>query len=570
MGGEGGGGGEVPEYDWQLGEGEGEGVATAEEREGPDGTECAGREGPDCCSAEGGCEDAGAGEGEAGGDPVAASVVVDPEVIDFGFLAAGVVASREFAVRPTGDVAVTVQEVSITWDSSRDFSITAGPELPVVVPPGETAQFVVSYSQAGEEGDEGAVWIRTDSEEAPDLSVRLLARRKEGPQDIHVEPPEIHYGRRGVGAPASAFVSILNVGGVPLAVQGLTFDPAGGPFTLAEVVEPFELAAGESRRVEVLYTAPAEGDHAGALVIASNDPNEAEVRVPLTGTGAGDAPPCLLISPNPLRFGAVRRGDESVRTADLISCGARPLNISGLARGQVFGIPLSNEFQITAQPGWPQVLPAGERAQVEVTYAPRLAGPDLGHFVVRNDSPQPQAQLNLQATGLPPLLEDVALHIQLEWDSDDCDVDLHLVQPGGQFFDCDSDCFYQNLAPDWGVADDFHDDPFLDVDNVQGFGPENINLEQPEAGVFRVIIHYYLDTYDGGDEGPSDPVETNATVRIFVRGQLALEETRHLIETDHTWDVADIDWPAGDVRPIHNLYDFNRGNIPACLGFFRP
>ncbi len=35
-----------------------------EEREGPDGTECAGREGTDCCSAEGGCGEEGSGDGE--------------------------------------------------------------------------------------------------------------------------------------------------------------------------------------------------------------------------------------------------------------------------------------------------------------------------------------------------------------------------------------------------------------------------------------------------------------------------------------------------------------------------
>lgn len=542
-------GGQPPQYDWQGGEGEGEPALPGPLAEGE-----------------------GEGQGpDAADPPVGGSVEVDPALIDFGFLAEGVVASRQFEVKATGQAPVTVEEVSITWDSSRDFAITAGPQRPVTIQPGEAEGFVVTYAQVGAEGDEGAIWIRTDATDNPDLSVRLQARRKEGPQDIHVEPPEIHYGRRGVGAVASAFVSILNVGGNPLAVRSLSFDPPGWPFTLADgQAEPFDLAAGDSRRVEVIYTAPAEGDHAGALVIASNDPNEAEVRVPLTGTGAGDAPPCLLISPNPLQFGAVRRGDERVRTAELISCGARPLTLTGLDRGQVFGFPLSDEFQLTAEPGWPQVLAAGQRAEVEVTYAPRLAGPDFGHFVVRNDSPEPAAQLNVQANGLPPLLEDVALHIRLRWDADDSDVDLHLIRPGGRFFHCDSDCFYQNPSPDWGQPNDFHDDPFLDVDNVQGFGPENINVEQPEAGVFRVIIHYYLDHYVQGEEGPSESVETDATVEIFVRGQLALQETRHLTQTDHTWEVADVDWPAGDVRPIHRLYDFNRGNIPACPGFFRP
>ncbi len=507
--------------------------------------------------------------GQGGAPATGGAAEVAPAAINFGFLADGVEASRVFEVRSVGGAAVTVEEVSLTWDSSDDFALTGGPELPTQVLPGEAASFVVSYTQSGEEGDLGAVWIRTDSADTPDLSVRLLARRKEGPQDIHVEPPALDYGRRAVGGPATAAVDILNVGGLPLAVRDLRFDPPGGPFTLGEPAAPFDLGAGDSTRVQVVFTPPAPGDFAGDLVIASDDPNEAEVRVDLRGAGAADAPPCLLISPNPLRFGAVRRGEERTLGAELISCGARPLNIAGLSRGQVFGLPLSDEFQLTLEPAWPQALAAGQRANVEVTYAPRLAGLDLGHFVVRNDSPEPVARLELQAQGLPPDLQDVDLHVQLEWSADDCDVDLHLLRPDAPLFDCDGDCFYQNPAPDWGAAGDFEDDPFLDVDNVEGLGPENINLQRPQPGVYRVVVHYYLDHFDG-DEGPTGSTATDATVRIFVRGQLAHEATAALDHTDRTWDVADVDWPAGDIRPLNDQYEFDRAGIPACGGFFRP
>ncbi len=77
--GEGGGAGE--------GEGVGVGEGEGEEREVPDGTECAGREGTDCCSAEGGCE----GEGEEPGDPCLEGRFVrfdggQIEVVDMGHL----------------------------------------------------------------------------------------------------------------------------------------------------------------------------------------------------------------------------------------------------------------------------------------------------------------------------------------------------------------------------------------------------------------------------------------------------------------------------------------------------
>jgi len=148
----------------------------------------------------------------------------------------------------------------------------------------------------------------------------------------------------------------------------------------------------------------------------------------------------------------------------------------------------------------------------------------------------------------------VELHVQLEWDADNSDVDLHLIRPGGDFFQAPGDCYFGNSAPDWFVPNDFHDDPFLDVDNVRGFGPENINVETPGNGVYTVVIHYYRDSYDIG-EGFGDSTETDATTRIFVRGQMVFEQTRHLIDTGDTWDVAEIDWPAGDVRELGRMWE---------------
>jgi len=480
-------------------------------------------------------------------------VEVEPEVIDYGYVANGHAVVRTFVVRSTGEAPLSVREVALTFDSSRDFSLTAGPEPPLVLAPGEQAEYEVTYLQAGAAGDQGAVFVQTDADEEPRRAVRLRARQKEGPQDIHVDPPAVRFGQVGVGGEAVRRVSIMNVGGRPLEVRQVALDPAGTPeFSLPAPPARQALAAGDGMEVEVLYVPSDGGADESALVIVSDDPNEGEVRVPLQGNGAEGAVSCLRIAPNPLRFGAVRRGDSRALVAQLISCGVADLTVARLDRSRFFGLPLTDEFEITAQPNWPAVIPTGDHVQVEVTYTPGLAGPDLGYFVVHNDSPEPQAHLDLRAEGLPPRLEDVALHVQLEWNSDGCDVDLHLVRPGGQLFR-PSDCYFSNPNPDWGRPNDFHDDPFLDVDNVRGFGPENINLETPSNGTYTVVIHYYRDSYDEGD-GFGESVETDATVRIFVRGNLEYTETQHLDVTNRTWDVAEVDWPAGDIRPLNDLY----------------
>ena len=75
--------------------------------------------------------------------------------------------------------------------------------------------------------------------------------------------------------------------------------------------------------------------------------------------------------------------------------------------------------------------------------------------------------------------------VQLTWDTgpSNSDIDLHLVRPGGSVSSATTDCYYGNCTPfdpalDWGVAG-ATGNPLLDVDNTDGYGPENITLSGP-------------------------------------------------------------------------------------------
>lgn len=136
------------------------------------------------------------------------------------------------------------------------------------------------------------------------------------------------------------------------------------------------------------------------------------------------------------------------------------------------------------------------------------------------------------------------IHVALTWDTDETDLDLHFVSvnDGGTFGTPPFDCFYRNPNPDWGVPGVTADDPSLDIDAVAGFGPENINLHEPIDGqAYRVLVRYYDDRGRGA---------TNATVRIYITGQLKFEGIRALDRTGAGWEVATIHWPEGLVEPI--------------------
>ncbi len=142
------------------------------------------------------------------------------------------------------------------------------------------------------------------------------------------------------------------------------------------------------------------------------------------------------------------------------------------------------------------------------------------------------------------------MHIALVWNTPATDLDLHLVSEGegGAFFTEPFDCYFLNTNPDWGLPGETADDPAIDIDDVDGYGPENANLNQPLHGKrYHVYAHYYDDFGAGA---------STATVRIYLNGELKYEGIKVLDGKDATWDVATIDWPEGKITDIGGSFAY--------------
>jgi hypothetical protein len=161
------------------------------------------------------------------------------------------------------------------------------------------------------------------------------------------------------------------------------------------------------------------------------------------------------------------------------------------------------------------------------------------------------------------VVPDETIHIQLRWDGyPGNDHDLHLIKPCGFFTRGDSgnatDCHWLNCntsgsgggscpprgcpgplgAPDWGQIGVREDDPTLDIDDIPGTGPENINLSLPEVGDFLVAV----ENYSGGTN-----VECIIKIWLFgvqnlrVRGKITDGSNYHWnVATIHVISAADI------------------------------
>jgi uncharacterized protein YfaP (DUF2135 family) len=144
------------------------------------------------------------------------------------------------------------------------------------------------------------------------------------------------------------------------------------------------------------------------------------------------------------------------------------------------------------------------------------------------------ASATLTVTGDFPML---ALYTQLRWNTNHTDVDFHLLPPG---FTADAlftstDCYFRNKSPWWGAM--------LDVDDVDGYGPEHITIPStPEAGRYTLYVHYYSDHGNG---------QSDAYVSVAANNGRTASFGPYTLMDEDIVAVCTIDYPNGTITPIN-------------------
>jgi len=132
------------------------------------------------------------------------------------------------------------------------------------------------------------------------------------------------------------------------------------------------------------------------------------------------------------------------------------------------------------------------------------------------------------------------------------DIDLHLLHPNGCWEDRTWDCHFRAANPNWGDVARADDDPSVDIDDTDGAGPEVISLNNPESGLTYLVGVNYWDDHGFG--------RSDATLRVYVFGELVFEQTRTLTASGQWWVPASVAWPSGGVVPVDVVSD----GVPVC------
>jgi hypothetical protein len=446
---------------------------------------------------------------------------------DFGEVGAGRAKVFSFTVRNPSQVALNIE--SITFEPGSDPAFAFDGELPTTVSPGvgNVGEIVsVKFQPTVQGAVSGIIRIKTDGENLDDGEDILINLGATGSArcapDIVVSPPECNFGDVGVGATGFCDITISNEcsSSCGLLISDLGF--SDGTDTNVFGAEstfpvPVEVACGTGRTLRLFARPTSVTTFTGALEIESFDPDEEKVVVPLTVRGA-EAPTCVArVSrinnvPNP-----VNNSTPSIEPLDDVELSADQ-SVAARAGGTITGY----QWRIVDAPpesnGRLRTLDAQTTRFAFDSAAGVVNGIDVaGTFtvglIVTDDSGAESTECTIALNAVPGQ----GLKVQMTWDRPDSDIDLHLVQNNTSWCTA-SDCSFQNTSTTWGAT--------LDIDDIRGFGPENISVDDPADGRYTVGVGMYR------ADSP-----TTVTVKIFVGGGLEYEGQR-LMDGGPPWQPA--------------------------------
>ncbi len=466
------------------------------------------------------------------GRGVAPRACPEPLELDFGSVRVGDRPVKSFAIRSCGLQTLRVQGLSLAPGSSPDFTLFEPPALPVDVPVGEALAVQVQYAPARAGSDIGGVDIFSNDFTAEagtgyTGTVVLKGRSDETYCDIVPEPMAVNFGVVNVDDTPRVDLVLRNAGNQDCVLNQVTItrNTPQNEFSLPQPPSPnSSIAPAGTMNVSIDYHPVNLGQDTGILSVFCNDKDTNEVKVDLNGfakpSGNGPVAVCTVTPAQAAAFDTLTwRGDQSY----------------------------DPDGRTITTYTWSIVsFPAGSSARLlgvgpNRTTQTDLAGNYTAQLVVQNDLGQSSQPCTATATVIPS--QD--LWIEMYWQHVNDDMDLHLLKPNG-IKRTQGDCYFSNcirpLSPDWGVIGVTTDNPHLDLDDIPGDGPENINIAAPANGLYTVFVHDYPGSeYTGAN---------HVTVNVYISGQLKATFERDISGEDTDWMVCTVDWPSGVVTPL--------------------
>jgi hypothetical protein len=404
---------------------------------------------------------------------------------------------------------------------------------------------------------------------------------------ILVDSTVRNMGQVPVGRVAANVVTVQNCGRQKLSISAIDLaeNTADLEFELdlggqdgnmdGALDQSIELDPEEQTTFIIKYTPAQEGTDRATILINSNDPVQPALEISVVARGANGVCPVADAG------GRIRGVSTGLRTTIsaiplqyIILDGSRSTDEDGAIPNSEMGY--SWEI-IKAPAGFAGRLVPTREDPSNMDWTRRelrllLAGEYIVQLKVRDNTGFESCNTSeIRIVAIP----NEKILVELTWtnptdpdESDDTgsDVDLHLTKMGpGRWFEAPYDIYFRNTNSGPGSENNRlwnPESPSLDIDDTDGAGPENAQMNDPAPCQWYAIgVHYYRQVYG----------TAYATVRIYINGNVVYEKLNQpLTRNGQFWDVARIHWDSGLVFDVDQLLPAApNGQAPAVNGEMR-
>jgi len=300
--------------------------------------------------------------------------------------------AQKLTLLNSGLAPLAIASIAVTGTNAGDFSQTnaCGSTLAA----GSSCTINVIFTPTAR-GARTAAIVVTDNAPVPMQSATLSGV---GIAPVaSVFPPTIPFGVQAIATPSAPQTLVVsNRGDLQLVISNITIgganatDFAFSPGTCAAPVATLTICS-----FTVGFTPTASGARSALVSIATNDPLNPVLAVPLTGTGTA-----ISLSPAAVAFGSQAVGtSSSSHTITITNVGPTTLNITSIA------LAGTNPTEFTLNSQCRATLAAGRSCTVLVRLAPTAVGAVSATLVfATSDAGLPTASVSLSGTATVPVL----------------------------------------------------------------------------------------------------------------------------------------------------------------------
>ena len=500
--------------------------------------------------------------------------------VSFGRVTPGLSRAKIIGLRNGGDEALTISGISLQPSNTVDFEVTypdpdAPEDLardsdtpPARVEPGEGFPVRVTFFPLDTMPSQASMRIESNDPDSPIKEVDLLGNFDEPCLEVIGNT----FALAGSDAVAGVDFGTVRTGQSSLrtirlqncstsrphtlyrymdALNGTDFSVTAAPASDANgelILPPFEEAL-----ISVAFDPTSDGLKTASYEITSNATVNPNPKVDLFGEGTSQA------CPEPVALASVM-GSSNPPSQTISTQPLQRVLFDGTQSFDQDGSIVRYEWTIISAPVNSTSRLTPDAFSPQPSFFIDVAGQYVFELSVVDDSGITScttAQVTILATSSS------TLSIELTWttpsdpditDNNGTDLDLHYKQAASVWNTMPDTIFWQSVTSDWGVQGDTSDDPYLDIDDIDGLGPEVISHDNPEAGTYNVGAYYYND---------NGFLVSYATVRIYQQGQLIAEERdQYLQREDIFWNVGNLTVDANKMVTYRRVDTVSQGFPP--------